>query len=30
MIHPVDEIDIIQEISNIKNWYNLAVPLLKH
>ena len=30
MIHPVDEIDIIQEIDNIKNWYNLVALLLKH
>ena len=30
MMHPVDEIDIIQELSNIKNRYNLVVPLLKH
>ena len=30
LIDPVDEIDIIQELNNIKNWYNLAVPLLKH
>ena len=28
MIHPVDEIDIIQELNNIKNWYNLVAPLL--
>ena len=30
MIHPVNEIDIILEINNIKNWYNLVAPLLKH
>ena len=26
----VDEIDIIQELNNIKNWYNLVAPPLKH
>ena len=30
MIHPVNEIDIILEINNINNWYNLVAPLLKH
>ena len=30
MIHPVNEIDIIQEIKNIKNCHNLVAPLLKH
>ena len=30
MMHPVDEIDIIQELSSIKNRYNLVFPLLKH
>ena len=30
MFHPVEEIDIIQEVNNIKSWYNLVAPLLKH
>ena len=25
MIHPVYEIDIIQELKKIKNWYNLSI-----
>ena len=30
MIHPVNETDIIQEINNIKNWYNSVTLLFKH
>ena len=29
MIHSVDERDVIPEMNNNKNWYNLVAPLLK-